>query len=176
MNRDGWQVCCPSFSCSFWIMSEFPIFWRETNSLWELPKQRKKRGLSPRSLLKEGHRRHYLSWKSTRRAASASATDIHFLITSMAYHLARSAKRKEEHPVCGAAPLDTQFRSKDTTFSAHKQAEERKTYFRGFGGFLSTGTLSYSSELGNALRLEIPTKNYLSSIRKKYIVFVIEDV
>ena len=27
----------------------------------------------------------------------------------MAHHLARSAKRKEEHPVCGAAPLDTQF-------------------------------------------------------------------
>lgn len=30
----------------------------------------------------------------------------------MAYHLARSAKRKEEHPVCGAALLDTQFKGK----------------------------------------------------------------
>jgi hypothetical protein len=158
MNRDGWQVCCPSFSCSFWIMSEFPIFWRETNSLWELPKQRKKRGLSPRSLLKEGHRRHYLPWKSTRRAASASVTDIHFLITSMAHHLARGFKLEKWHPMCGATTLAAQFRCKDTTFSAHEQTKERKTHFRGFGGFLSTGTLSYSSALGNALRLEILTK------------------
>ena len=60
MSRDGWQVCCPSFSCSFWIMSEFPIFWWEilcevrSFALGNAKAKLKMRGLSPRRFYKHG--------------------------------------------------------------------------------------------------------------------------
>lgn len=45
----------------------------------------------------------------------------------MAHHLARSAKRKKEYPMCGATPLDTHFKCKNKYNISLNQDKYQKT-------------------------------------------------